>query len=227
MGLLSNTPEDHPVVLVAQPEPGLSKVIELRTDGRNQLPILGHAVDAGRADDVGAPAAEAARMPSLSSISKACELNSTASTMLRSRRNAGQFAGAHWPPTCSYIRDGKPRRHGRRHRVGHWQVDSAHCDFLMDCSRDDYLSEEHAEKVEIAEGSQINKRAGIGDDQELSDRAPSLEFIDGRAVGVPVICRVDNIRGAAMLQQFHESETFETEFVRGLASRDSAVRKKG
>ena len=89
------------------------------------------------------------------------------------------------------------------------------------------MGEEFAEKFKISEGSQVHERAGVGDDQGLSGLAPSLEIVNGLGVGVPVIRCVDDVRNAALLQQFHKRDAFEAELVGGLARRDSAIRKKG
>src|ERR1017187_2653137 len=50
--LLANGLKDHAVVFVAQPEPGLSKVIKFRADSRHKPSLLSQAVDAGRSNHV-------------------------------------------------------------------------------------------------------------------------------------------------------------------------------
>jgi hypothetical protein len=64
-------------------------------------------------------------------------------------------------------------------------------------------------------------------DQRLSGLARSLEIVNGPRVSVPVIRCVDDVRNAALLQQFHKRDAFEAQLVGSLARRDSAIRKKG
>ena len=97
----------------------------------------------------------------------------------------------------------------------------------MDGSRDRDLGEKLLKKFEIVQSSQINERAGVGDDQRLSSLAQSLEFFKSAGVRVPIFRRIDDVGNAALLQQFHESDTFETEFVCRLARWDSTVPEKG
>lgn len=155
MGLLSNAPENHPVVFVAKPEPGLSKIIELRADCRNQMSVSGHAVDAGRSDDVGSGGGGCANaIAVVHQQSVRARFGCKHDGLALAGMQAGSLEAVDLRDV-RHIRHGKPRSHRRRHRVGYRRIDSTHRDFVMDCSRNDYLREKHAEKVKIAEDSQV------------------------------------------------------------------------
>src|ERR1017187_5589961 len=127
-----------------------------------------------------APTAAAALIPSPSSISKASDPSSTASTMaslspgcrpaLRNRSASAAVATS---------LHGKPRSHRCLHRTGDRQICSAGRDLPKYRPRDHDFAEKVAKQLEITQSGKIHERAGVGDDQGLPDLASSFEFADG------------------------------------------------
>jgi len=61
----------------------------------------------------------------------------------------------------------------------------------------------------------------------ISGLAHSREFIKGPGVRLPIFRRIDDVWYAALLEQLHECDACEAEFVGCLARRDPAIPKKG
>ena len=153
--------KDHAVVFVAQPKPGLSKVVELRAHGPHKPSLLGQTVDAGRSNHVG------------SSCSR--KLNSVAVVhQLRLRREFRSeddgFAFARVQaglekPFCfrgvGNLLHGEPRSHRSLDRVGDRQTCSADRDLPKNGPGDDDFAEKGAKHFKIAGQSAARYTRGL------------------------------------------------------------------
>ena len=84
------------------------------------------------------------------------------------------------------------------------QVRSTGCDLVAHGLGYGDFAEKGAKQVKVVKRRQIDKRTGVGDDQELTDLAASFEFDDAVGVRFPILRGINHAWDAAALQQVHE-----------------------
>jgi len=224
---LTDTVQDHLIVVLSKPEPRAPKLIQFGSQGLDQGPPLGETVDTDSQNHIDAESAgnlDGVTIVHEQTFRREFQFQPESVALSGVQPGAAEFRGLRIVTQMPHVH---PVSLCRDNMACDWKLHAIDGDLLKNRRGNRDLTEERPEQIEVLDRSEINKGTAIGDGQSrLPGPASSLKFFDSLAACFPVVNGVSHVGNAALLEQIHELKPAQSKISRGMTSRNFAVRKQ-